>query len=378
MRPTSPLLLLTGALAAAALPVFAAPAKPKARPAAARPADPAVAPVNAAVQRGLAYLRKTQSADGSWMKIPGATALGVLAFVDNGAPRTDPTVARAYHYLLSQQKPDGAIYTTEFGPAQELPNYNTALSLSALAHAHDPSLASAIRKAQAYLSQSQLDEGEGYKPADRQYGGIGYGRRPDRPDLSNLQTALEGLADSGMPKNADVFKKALLFLQRVQNRSESNDQQWAGSDGGFVYGSDGSSPADEFTKAAHSSYGSMTYAGLKSYLYCSVTKTDPRVQAAWGWLRSNWNVNENPRMGEAGVYYYYHTMAKTLSVWGDKLVSDAAGQKHRWGPELGQAIAARQGADGSWSNKNPRWLEDKPDLATAYALVSLSYCKHAF
>ena len=379
MKLTPASLLLGLGLAAAALPTVGAPAKtkPAAKPAA-KTADPALAEVDAAARKGMDYLRKSQAPDGSWMKFPGVTALCAMGFLGNGVPNTDPTVAKALGYLVSMQKPNGAIYTTELGPAQELPNYNTALALSALGAAHSPRYAEAIRKAQGYLSESQLDEGEGYKPSDRQYGGIGYGRQQARPDLSNLQTALEGLAESGYPKNAEAFKKALIYLQRVQNRSESNDQQWAGKDGGFVYGTDGSSPADQVSGGMHSSYGSMTYGGLKSYLYCSVTKTDPRAQAAWGWIRGNWSVDENPKMGQEGVFYYYHTMSKTLHVWGEKTVTDAAGRKHRWGPELGLAIAHRQGADGSWANKNPRWLEDKADLATAYSLVALAYCKKGF
>ena len=46
--------------------------------------------------------------------------------------------------------------------------------------------------------------------------------------VSNLQNALEALKETGYPKNAEVFKKALIYLQRVQNRKDSNDQAWAG------------------------------------------------------------------------------------------------------------------------------------------------------
>lgn len=327
--------------------------------------------VNTGVKRGLDYLRGSQDPDGAWMRYPGITAIAVMGFLRNGVTEKDPAVARACAYLAALAKPSGAIYTDKFGPGQELPNYNTALSLSALHATKNPKYADIINKAQQFLVSSQYDEAEGFTPKDFQYGGIGYGSKKDNPDLSNLQNALEALKDSGYPKNADVFKKALTFLQRVQNRSESNDQPWAGTDGGFVYAASGESKVE----GGHSSYGSMTYAGLKSYLYCSVTKSDKRTQAALGWLKANYTVEENPKMGQSGLYYYYHTMSKALDLWGEKVFVDASGKKHPWSSDISAAILARQKADGSWANSNARWWEDRPALATGYALISLANCR---
>lgn len=325
-------------------------------------------------QKGLLFLRKSQQSDGSWQHYPGITAVCVLGFTRHGVTEKDPTVAKACAYLASLAKPNGAIYTDQFGPAQTLPNYNTSLSLLALHSTRNPKYAETIRKAQQFLSTSQFDEGEGINPKDRLYGGIGYGSREDNPDLSNLQNALEALRETGHPKNSDVFKKAILFLQRCQNRKESNDQSWSNDDGGFIYAASGESKADQYTKQAHSSYGSMTYAGLKSYLYCSVGKGDGRVRAAYNWLRANYDVEQNPRMGNDGLYYYYHTMSKTLAVWGEKVFTDAAGNKRPWASDLASAIIKRQRADGSWANENPRWRENDPALATGYSLISLANC----
>jgi squalene-hopene/tetraprenyl-beta-curcumene cyclase len=355
------------------LPVTGAPAK---KPAPARKAavSPVRAEIAASARKGMDYLRRTQEKDGSWQRYPGITAVCVLGFLRHGVTDKDPVVAKACAYLVSLAKPNGAIYTDQYGPAQALPNYNTALSLTALAATHNPKYNQVIQKAQQFLANSQFDEGEGVSPGDRKYGGIGYGSREDNPDVSNLQNSLEALRESGYPKNSDVFKKAIVFLQRCQNRDSSNDQPWAGTDGGFVYASSGESKADEYTKKPHSSYGSMTYAGLKSYIYCSVDRSDPRVQAAWNWLRANYDVNRNPRMGSDGLYYYYHTMSKTLAVWGDKAVTDTGGKKRQWGPELARAIIRQQNRDGSWANKNPRWWENKAELATGYSLLSLANC----
>jgi squalene-hopene/tetraprenyl-beta-curcumene cyclase len=102
------------------------------------------------------------------------------------------------------------------------------------------------------------------------------------------------------------------------------------------------------------------------------------VQAAWNWLRANYDVNQNPRIGDDGLYYYYHTMSKTLALWGEKSFTDAGGTKRTWAPELSAAIIRQQKPDGSWTNKNPRWRENNPDLATGYVLISLANCKQGF
>jgi squalene-hopene/tetraprenyl-beta-curcumene cyclase len=324
--------------------------------------------VDAGVNGGLEFLRKTQDAEGSWQQYPGVTSVAVLGFLRNGKTEKDPAVAKACAYLASLAKPNGAIYTDQYGPAQALPNYNTSLALTALHATKNPKYAAIVKKAQEFLVGSQYDEGEGFTPKDHQYGGIGYGSKKDNPDLSNLQNALEALRESGYPMNAEVFKKAITFLQRVQNRKDSNDQDWAANDGGFIYAASGESKVPD---GGHSSYGSMTYAGLKSYLYCSVTKSDPRVQAALAWLKGNYDVEQNPKMGSDGLYYYYHTMTKTLNVWGDKVFVDSAGKKHPWGADVAGAILKRQKPDGSWQNTNPRWWEDRPELATGYDLISL-------
>jgi squalene-hopene/tetraprenyl-beta-curcumene cyclase len=323
-----------------------------------------------ALRRGVDYLERVQGKDGSWQQYPGITALGVMAVVAaEGAKH--PGVKRGAVFLAGMAKASGAIYDDR-DPARALPNYNTALSMTALKLAGDPAHRALVQKAQAYLAQSQFDEGEGYARSNPAYGGIGYGSTPDRPDLSNMQQALEALKETDYPRNAPLWQKAILFLQRCQNRDASNDQPWAGTDGGFVYASDGESKAGE-----HHSYGSMTYAGLKSYLYCGVSRSDPRAQAAWQWLRAHYTVAENPGMKDAGLYYHYHTMAKTLHVVGQRVVADVSGGRHVWAADLAAALVGRQQKDGSWVNQNPRWLENNPQLVTSYALLALALCANS-
>ncbi len=367
--------VVLGTIVLTAATTLTAALQPKARTAATVPgAAAARAKARGAMDRGVRYLRSKQLPDGSWERYPGITALAVLALLRAGVPARDAAVERAAGFLVAQAKPNGAIYTDALGPAQALPNYNTALSMTALHAAGSARYHETNTKAQRYLETSQYDEGEGVSPGDATYGGMGYGRSPDNPDLSNLQQSLEALRETGYPQHGDAFKKAIAYLQRCQNRNESNDQSWSGNDGGFIYAARGESKADEYTKQPHSSYGSMTYAGLKSYLYCGVSKSDPRAQAAYAWLRAHYSVKDNPRMRDDGLYYYYHTMSKTLAVYGNKSIVDTGGRRHYWAVDLINELASRQARDGSWVNRNRRWQENDPQLVTSYAMISLANC----
>ena len=111
----------------------------------------------------------------------------------------------------------------------------------------------------------------------------------------------------------------------------------------------------------------MVHAGLE--------RDDPRVKAATDWLRKHYDLENNPGMGDAGLYYYYHLMAKALDALGEKQFVDDGGKQHDWRAELTAELASRQHADGSWVNKNNRWLESDRNLVTAFALLALSHLK---
>ena len=82
-----------------------------------------------------------------------------------------------------------------------------------------------------------------------------------------------------------------------------------------------------------------------------------------------------PAWGKQGLYYYYHTFAKTMAVLGQPTITDASGMAHDWRAELVAALAKRQHADGSWVNPADRFMEGDPNLVTAYALLALAYTR---
>ena len=119
----------------------------------------------------------------------------------------------------------------------------------------------------------------------------------------------------------------------------------------------------------------MTYAGLKSMIYAGLDRNDPRVKAALTYITQHYTLDENPGLGQQGLYYYYHTFAKTMAVLGEPTLTDAAGISHDWKAELVAALAKRQQPDGSWVNPADRFMEGDPNLVTAYALLALAYTR---
>ncbi len=54
---------------------------------------------------------------------------------------------------------------------------------------------------------------------------------------------------------------------------------------------------------------------------------------------------------------------------------DAHTQRERYHRELTEELARRQKENGSLVNTDAKWMEGDPNLATAFALLALSYCR---
>ncbi len=330
-------------------------------------------------QRAINFLKTSQQDDGTWTSnnSSGVTALAVTALIDSGVPLDDPTLAKGLRALEKFVQKDGGIYASGTGHK----NYETCVSVMALKAAdaggkYDKILA----RADKFLRGLQWDEEEGIDKADVRYGGADYGPSNKRPDLSNTQFLLEALKTLGAKDDDPNVQKALIFVSRCQNLESVHNTTALASkvnDGGFFYtvAAGGSSPAGNTADGGLRSYGSMTYAGLKSMIYAGLTATDPRVKAASEWIRRNYTLSENPGLGQQGLFYYYDTFAKTLSVLKIDQFDDAQGQKHDWRKELADQLFALQQPNGNWVNQKERWLEGDPNVSTAYALLALKYCE---
>lgn len=346
--------------------------------------------IQKAMDRGIQWLLAHQNSNGWWStpEQPAVTALALTAL--NREPsgrfvRSRPSeLSRAYEFILGSVRPDGSIHRGG------LANYNTALSLVALSTAQDPRFLPVIRQARTYLASSQIDFGEPGKKDTAFDGGVGYGSKYQHSDMNNTFTAIEAMrwSESVLPKDEASGNPAFKdldwaavahFLQSCQNLPSVNPDERVSRDpndrGGFFY-YPGHSMAGAVTNAetgriALRSYGSISYAGLMSYIYAKVQKDDPRVVAVLEWLEKHYTLTENPGMGQQGYFYYLHLMTKALTAARVDQLKRSDGTSVPWRDEVIQRLLALQQPDGSWVNETPRWWESDRVLVTSYVLMSL-------
>ncbi|MEM7575837.1 MAG: prenyltransferase/squalene oxidase repeat-containing protein [Planctomycetota bacterium] len=357
-----------------------------------------------AVQRGLDFLASEQAQDGSWTPQvgPAVTALALRGYLDQpDADITDPATAKALAYVLARAQADGSIRDGQDGI---LANYNTAIAVSALTRVpHDAAIAAeakaAVQAGVNFLRGLQWQtgmtdpDGNAIDEDHPWFGGAGYGNN-GRPDLSNTQFMLEALHEAGVPADDPAFQRALVFITRLQGTA-ANDYWPEGTveqDGGFIYatsvnqdliGIPQSMASPDMTDEARAgrpvsglrNYGSMTYAGFKSYLYADLKPDDQRVHDALSWIQANYTLDRNPGMppnvDQQGLFYYYLVQGRALAAFGADKLDTVADGPIDWRANLIEALLERQNDDGSWANTEPRWMETDPHLVTAYAILTL-------
>ncbi len=351
--------------------------------------------VERAIEKGVNFLKSQQDkGKGSWSDPtnPAFSGLAITAIL--GDPNLDRSqglpeaVEKGYQFLLSNVHDDGGIY------GKGLATYNTAICLMALSQSGKEEHLPVIAKARRLLVNQQQDYDKKGVADNLFDGGIGYGGSSTHSDLSNTHFALEALyyskralADTPHDDTKELdldWNAAIEFVSLTQN-TESTVKR-LGADytlrdedkGGFVY-YPGNTKSEELVlktdgteKTALRSYGSMTYAGLLSFIYADMEPNDPRIAAAMDWLQKNFTLEENPGMDAQGLFYYYHTMAKALAITGTKTLVDPSGKKIDWKEALALELMSRQSPEGSWTNTGSnRWMEDNPVLVTGYTLIAL-------
>lgn len=350
-------------------------------------ADETVGQTRAAIVRKAAeYLKSQQNSDGSWGTAPaklGVSGIVVTGLLTTGTLPDDAPAAKGLEYIESLVNPQAG-HIAGNDAKVNLQNYVTSVNVMALAAAkRDARYRPIVGTASEFLKKLQWDDGEGKTAKNDYYGGAGYDSK-SRPDLSNTAFFLEALQTAGTPSDDPAMKRAMVFVSRCQNlKSEFNDQPWADkiNDGSFIYSAagGGSTKTSDTADAPLTGYGSMTYAGIKSMIYCGISKDDPRMKAAIGWVQKNYTLDANPGMppqlAKRGLFYYYVTFAKTMTALGEDTFTDAAGVKHDWRSDLVNTLAKHQAADGSFVNATDRWMEGDPILVTGYAMMALGYAE---
>ena len=357
-----------------------------------------------AYTRAADWLVSQQGDDGSW-KEQGQSSVaftGLIVAALAEAPKDlqkkyRPAVDKGLAYITSKQNDDGSFGEGPSGAWLKV--YTTSISLMAISLAA-PDKKDAIGNARGYLKNNQLKEGP-----DK--GGLGYGDKEPKmengklveksaiPNLSTTGFAAEGMARSGLPQDDAFWKLAIEYVSKCQNNSETNNDPAflarlkeknlsVGDDGGLYYAADPSDVKAGRVKISDKeiiqSYGSMTYDGIKTYIYAGLRKDDPRVKAAIDWVRKNYSVEAHPgwafddkqRTHLSGLFYYYLMMARAFDAMGEKTFTTFDGKVHKWANELGEQLLKVQKDEKMWMNENPRWQEGSPVLVTSFVLNVLN------
>lgn len=355
----------------------------------------------AAIAKGAAWLEARQAEDGTWSNpsFPALTALPAWALSASGTGTG--SIARAVEFVRSCAQPDGGIYVQVPGRrGGALGTYNTAICMTALHYADNAGSTRVIQKAREYVASTQLvgDDGAG-GGATSNAGGFGYERNAPGgyADLNNSAWAIAAMrttqdVEESRPAgeaHADIdWDAALAFVDKMQVKKgekgiDPNDE------GGFLYKRESGErrpPSTSSTSSTSSkrpplrSYGSITYSGIESMIFAQVSRDDPRVVSAIDYARRHWTLDENPGMGQQGLYYYYTIMARALSLLDiDVLPAVEEGVAGvEWRDDLIAKIVSLQKEDGSWANSNNRFWENDPVLCTSYAMLTLEYALRLF
>lgn len=355
----------------------------------------------AAIERGLKWLSAQQNEAGYWSnaEYPALTALPVWAYARAGRAQA-PEVRKAVDHIAGCAKDNGAIFVeARPGAGGGMANYNTAICMVALHLAGGPGHVERVQRARTFIARTQHLGGDVY------YGGMGYDESSGRAyaDLSNsyiayeAMRATEAVEDLRKPGEAKAdldWKAAEQFVQRTQNDARFNKQPWATDDpgdrGGFAYHPEQTRSGTVTNTQGQVKFRSMkgmTYAGLLSYIYADVDRTDPRVEATVDWAARHWGLSSNnvvtggtektdTQDDREGLFYLYHVMAKGLHAYGRDVFRPSGRAPFNWRQDLIERLLELQKTDpkdggGFWVNDVGRYWESDPVLCTSYALVAL-------
>ncbi len=334
--------------------------------------------------------------DGPYVRVKNTSDLGLTTFALYALARNPrdyteadgPYISAAVDFILARQRQSGAFFDLK---DPTLPNYKTSVAILALVELDRAKYADAITRAREYVRGLQFGPAAGYDPKRHlHFGGFGYGSGL-RGDLSNTQFALDALVASGLSPSDELWTHVQPYLRLCLNRPGDVDPRLGAKgigstgDGGARYSPNTTrGPIETLDGGVRvfSSYGSMSYAALKSFLHARVERSDPDFRRLVEWISRNYSIDLNPGMATArnpsaglhGLFYYYHTMAKALRLYGETTIKDAKGEPRDWAAELSAKLIGMQASDGSWVNTSDRWMENLPLLDTSYALISLVEC----
>jgi Domain of unknown function (DUF4159) len=304
--------------------------------------------VNQSIQRGVAFLRNQQAADGSWSEMAsfptGVTALCTLSLLNAGVGPKDPAVAKALDYLRSSDPPEST--------------YCVALQIMVFAMAEPNRDMLLIRRHAKWLEDNQTLEGDGK-------GGWSYQQRGASADHSNAQFALLGLHEAsevGVRIDQAVFDRGLKYWTSQQSRDGSWSYTGTTSSGSMTC----AGVASIVIASRHIPQGDAGVLGDK-VICCGPPRDESNVAKGLGWLERHFSVARNPvAQGQVTNHhlYYLYGLERVGRLTGNRFIG-----KHDWYREGTEVLIKSQDSfQGFWLSPG---LPGK-ESSTAMALLFLS------
>ena len=308
--------------------------------------------VNAAIQKGVTFLKKNQRVNGSWSGHPGQpgglTALCTLALLNAGVEVEAPEIQSALDFLRSVGEPEMV--------------YSTSLQTMVFCVAGLEKDRVLISRNVQWLERIQISEG-------RRQGAWKYSGRPSRArgDNSNTQFAMLALHEAervGVRVKESTWKTALAYWLESQYDSGA----W-----GYYH--------------REPETGSMTCAGIASVVIalgkisvgdarvigdrvecCGSQTEQSSVQRAMDWLGQKFSVTRNPAptTDRAWLYYYLYGVERVGRLTGTRFIG-----RHDWFREGSEFLVGQQDRfSGYWRGDSA--TEQNALIATSFALLFLS------
>ena len=222
-------------------------------------------------------------------------------------------------------QPDGGIYVPESGHK----NYETCIAMLAFAAANgDGRYGTLLKKGDAFLKGLQWDESNGTAKDNVVYGGAGYGGEQAARPLEHRLSASRPCERPAPAPTIEAMKKALVFVSRCQNlESEFNDRALAARSTTAASSTPSPTAAQSMAgKTRRRRPALLRLHDLRRTQEHDLRRPQARRPPRQGGRRvhqQHYSLDENPGMGEAGLYYYYHTFAKALAALGQDTIVDA-------------------------------------------------------
>ncbi len=297
-----------------------------------------------AVDRGLAFLARSQAADGSigGAQTPAVTALAVMAFLARGySPGLPPygeVINRGIDHILSVAKPNGLLMG---GGGQMYSHSIATLMLSEVSGMVDPERQARIDEVlpgavQIILAAQDIAKGETHA------GGWRYQPTSSDSDISLAGwslAALRSARNNGAPVPGEAVEKAVKYILRCR----------VSNGGGFGY-QPGGGP-----NLARTGIGLLC-------LELGGRHRDEVTLAAGKYLAGSFK-NESSLNGETEPYYTFYYMANGMFQLGGP-------EWEEFAPRLYDSILRIQGQDGAWQPRGGQ--APNSQYATSMAILALS------